>query len=129
MASQLLAQESTIRFLLSNDSKPQALHVLKTLTDKQTKSISEIFLNVLKGNFKGESVGKIKKYSNLIRRVGTQTYPNRKRKLVIQEESGKVLSILKNLKEEILEVLDEEGTSGRKLDRVNKENEEIRAGG
>jgi hypothetical protein len=79
--STVVRENVFLRFLL-NANVTQSSLLLKNLTRSQVNAVSEVFLNILHSSeLSKESLEVLRKYKNLIRRVGerTSSYLNRRR--------------------------------------------------
>ena len=65
----LLTDQGPFLRLLTRTSKTQAIAVLKTLTDDQTKIMSEIAVKLLKGNLPAP-IQRLKLYKTILREIG-----------------------------------------------------------
>ena len=102
-SADFIREKAFLTYILNNPTRTQTNAVLENINSKQSKLISEIFLNFLKGNCKNSAgiVAKHKRFKEAIRSIGSQTEPLSKRKQLIQLHKAKVGAFLKDLKPEI----------------------------
>lgn len=105
MRAQVLRHKAFVNFLLDSESTPQALQLLKGITQHQAKAVSEIFLNLLRGNFDKHLTEKERPYVRHLRLIGSLDTPLNKRKLIIQTKRNLILKILRDLKDPIQDLL------------------------
>ena len=118
MASGDFVQEKAfLTYLMQGKVKNQTHAVLENINLKQSKVISGIFLNFLKGNCSNTDkiIARNKRFKDIIREIGSPNQPLSKRRHLIQLHKSKVSAVLKDLSEDIEVLL--------------TENEKIPAGG
>ena len=101
-------KERNYILLLLNTHRNQSIALLKTITENQTNSISEVFYNIFERNIDVEEsvMDIIKKRSYVLRDISNSGVSNYKRALCISKHARLVLNSILLVKDTIEKELD-----------------------
>ena len=133
MASEHFLQERAfLMYILKNTNKKQTDAVLDKINLKQSKLVSEIFLNFLKGNCSNTDaiVSKNKRFKDVIRDIGSPEQPLNNRRQLIKLHKAKVSSVLQDLSDDIETILEHEkicSSGGGEIHEVDIDSDSARS--